>query len=138
MSFTSHTISSPSFEKQSDPEDINISRVLCGKNMALTEEHGIEKNFQNVNDELTIGTHTNEKCMTVLTELKSPNSVTERNANICGIHAKYSEVSCTAARQQPPEGNAQETARGEAIQETDLLSDKAEDVDEDLQRDQYV
>ncbi len=56
--------------------------------MALTEEHGIEKYFQNVNDELRIGTHPNEKCMTALKELKSPNSVTEFNANICAIHAK--------------------------------------------------
>ncbi len=32
------------------------------------------------------------------------------------------------------EGNTQETARGEAIQETDLLGDNAEDVDADLQR----
>ncbi len=31
-------------------------------------------------------------------------------------------------------GKAQETARGEAIQEADLLGDNAEDVDADLQR----
>ncbi len=67
--------------------------------------------------------------MTVLTELKPPNSVTECNANICAIHAKYSEISCTEARQQPLEGNAQETARGEAIQEAYPLGDNAEDVD---------
>ncbi len=73
--------------------------------MALTEEYGMEKNFQNGNDELRIDTHPNEKCMTVLTELKSPNSVTERNTNICAIHAKYSEISCTAASQQPLEGD---------------------------------
>ncbi len=69
--------------------------------------------------------------MTALTELKSPNSVTECNANICAVHAKYSEISCPEARQQPPEGNTQETARGEAIQETDLFGDNAEDVDAD-------
>ncbi len=72
--------------------------------------------------------------MTVLTELKSPNSLTERNANICAMDAKYSECSCTEARQQPLEGNGQETVRGEAIQETDLVGDNAEDVDADLQR----
>ncbi len=72
--------------------------------------------------------------MTVLTELKSPNSATERNANIYAILAKYSEISCAEARQQPLEGNAQETARGEAIQEADLLGDNAEEVDADLQR----
>ncbi len=44
--------------------------------MALTEEHGMEKYFQNVDDELRIGTHPNEKCMTALTELKLQNSVT--------------------------------------------------------------
>ncbi len=38
----------------------------------------------------------------------------------------------TQARQQPLEGNAQETARGEVIQETDLLGDNAEGVDADL------
>ncbi len=54
--------------------------------------------------------------------------------NTWEIHAKYSEISYTEARQQPPEGNAQETARGKAIQETDLLGDNAEDVDADLQR----
>ncbi len=74
--------------------------------MALTEEHGMEKYFQDVKDELRIGTHPNEKCMTALTELKSPNSGTECNANICAIHAKYSEVSCAEAKQQPLEGNA--------------------------------
>ncbi len=99
--------------------------------MALTVEHGMEKYFQNVNDELSIGTHPNEKCMTALTELKSPSSVVEFNANICAIHAKYSEISCTEARQQHLEGNVQETARGEAIQETELLGDNAEDVDAD-------
>ncbi len=93
--------------------------------MALTEEHGMEKNFQKLNGELRIGTRPNEKFMTALTELKSPNSVTERNANIWAIHAKYSEISCTEARQQPPEGNAQETPRGEAIQKTELLGDNA-------------
>ncbi len=72
--------------------------------------------------------------MTALTELKPPNSVTERNANICAIHANYSEIACTEAREQPLEGNAQERARGEAIQETDLLGDNAEDVEADLQR----
>ncbi len=50
------------------------------------------------------------------------------------IDAKYSGISCTEARQQPLEGNALETARGEAIQETYLLGDNAEDVDADLQR----
>ncbi len=62
--------------------------------MALTEDHGMEKYFLNVNDEFRIGTHPNEKCMTALTELKSPNSVTERNANIRAIDAKYWECSC--------------------------------------------
>ncbi len=94
--------------------------------MALTEEYGMEKQFQKLNGEFRIGTRPNEKCMTLLTELKSPNRVTERNANICAIHAKYSEISCMEARQQPLEGNAQEAARGEAIQETDLLGDNAE------------
>ncbi len=83
--------------------------------MALTEEHGMEKNFQKLNGKLRIGTRPNEKCLTVLTELKSPSSVTEGNANICAIQAKYSEISCPEARQQPLEGNAQETVRGEAI-----------------------
>ncbi len=106
---------------------------MC-KNLALTEEHGMGKNFQKLNGEFRIGTRPNEKCMTVLTELKSPNSVTECNSNICAIHASYSETSCTEARQQPLEGNAQETARGESIQETDLLGDNAEDVDAELQR----
>ncbi len=116
MSWTSPNSSSPSFEKQPcDPEDIHIARVLRGKNMALTEEHGTEKKFQKLNGELRIGTHPNEKCMTALTELKSPNRVTEFNTNICAIHAKYSEISCTEARKQPREGNAQETARDEAI-----------------------
>ncbi len=32
------------------------------------------------------------------------------------------------------EGNAQEAALGEEIQESDLLGDNAEDVDADLQR----
>ncbi len=83
MSCTSPNSSSPSFEKQPcDPVDFHIARVLCGKNMALTKEHGIEKYFQNVNDELRIGNHPNEKYMTAPTELKSPNSVTEFNANI--------------------------------------------------------
>ncbi len=93
MSFTSPTISKSSFDKQlCDPEDTPISGVLCGKNMALTEEHGMEKNFQKLNGEFRIGTRPNKKCMTLLTELKSPNSVSERNANICAIHAKYSEI----------------------------------------------
>ncbi len=30
------------------------------KNMALTEEHGMEKNFQKLNGELRIGTRPNE------------------------------------------------------------------------------
>ncbi len=102
--------------------------------MALTEEHGMEKNFEKLNCEFRIGTRPNEKCMTLLTELKSPNSVTEQNANTCAIDAKYSEISCTEVRQQPLEGNAQEKARGEAIQETDLLGDNPENVDADLQR----
>ncbi len=90
MSFTSPSSSKSSFDKQlCDPEDIPISHVLCGKNMTLTEEHGMEKNFQKLNGELRVGTRPNEKCLTVLTELNSPNSVTERNANICAIHAKY-------------------------------------------------
>ncbi len=72
--------------------------------------------------------------MTVLTELKSSNSVSERNANICAIDAKYSGISCTEARQQPLEGNAQETAHGKVIQEINHLGDNAEDVDADLQR----
>ncbi len=84
----------------------------------------MEKNFQNLNGEFRIGSRPNEKCLTVVTELKSPNSVTERNANICAIHAKYSEMSCTEARQQPLEGNVQETARGEAIHETYLLGER--------------
>ncbi len=106
MSFTSPFSSKSSFDKQlCDPEDIPIPRLLCGKNMVLTEEYGMEKNFQKLNGELRIGFRPNEKCLTVLTELKSPNSVTERNANICVIHAKYSEISCTEARQQPLEGN---------------------------------
>ncbi len=135
MSFTSPSSSKSSFDKQlCDSVDIPISRLLCGKNMALTEEHGMEKNFQKLNGELRISTRPNEKCLTVLTELNSPNNVTEFNANICAIHSKCSELSCTEARQQPLEGNAQETARGEAIQATDLLGDNAEDVDADLQR----
>ncbi len=72
-----------------------MSRVLGGKNKAHTEEPIIEKNFQKMNGEFRIGTRPNQKCMAVLTELKSPNSVTERNANICAIDAKYSECSCT-------------------------------------------
>ncbi len=119
ISFTSPSSSKSSFDKQLC--DIPISRLPCGKNMALTEEHGMEKNFQKLNGKLSIGTCSTEKCLTVLTELKSPNSVTERNASICAIHAKYSGISCTEARQQPLEGNAQETARGDEIQETDLL-----------------
>ncbi len=71
--------------------------------------------------------------MTVLTERKSSNSVTEGNANICAIDVKYSECSCTEPRQQSRERNAQVTVGGEAIQETDLLGDNAEDVDADLQ-----
>ncbi len=86
MSFTSPSSLKSSFDKHLC--DIPISRVLCSKNMALTEEHGMEKNFQKLNGELRIGTRPNEKCLTVLTELKSPNSVTERNANVCAMHAK--------------------------------------------------
>ncbi len=47
---------------------------------------------------------------------------------------KYLAISCLESRQQPLEGNAQETARGEAIQEADPLGDNTEDVDVDLQR----
>ncbi len=54
--------------------------------MALTEEHGMENNFQKLIGEFRIGIRPNEKCMTALTELKSPNSVTEFNTNICAIH----------------------------------------------------
>ncbi len=102
--------------------------------MALSEEHGMEKNFQKVNGIFRISTRPNKKCMTILAELKSLNSVTGRNANICVTDAKYSDCSCTEPRQQPLEGNGQETVRGEVIQETDLVGDDAEDVDADLQR----
>ncbi len=47
MSSTSPTSSNPSFDKQSyDRGDLPISRALCGKNKALSEELMIEKNFQ--------------------------------------------------------------------------------------------
>ncbi len=47
MLITSPTSSNPSFDKQScDPDDLDISRVLCGKNTALSEEPVMEKIFQ--------------------------------------------------------------------------------------------
>ncbi len=49
-----------------------------------------------------------------------------QTANIFTIHAKCSEISCTDARQQPPGGISQETARCKAIQETDLLETNGE------------
>ncbi len=128
MAFTRPSSSKSSFDKQLC--DIPISRVLC-KNMALSEEHGMEKNFQKLKGESRIGTPPNEKCMTALTELKSPNIFTECNANICANHAKHSDISCPEAWQQPLEGNGQATARGEAIQQTDLRDDNVEDVDAD-------
>ncbi len=42
-----------------------------------------KKIFQKVNGEFRFSADPNEKCMTVLAELKSPNNVTERNTNIC-------------------------------------------------------
>ncbi len=116
------------------PGDLQISRVLCDKSRALTEEPGVDKNLQQMNGEFRIGTRPTEKCMTVLAELKSPNSVTDRNANIRATDAKYSDCSCTDPRQQPLEENAQETVRGEVIQKIDLVGDYTEDVDTDLLR----
>ncbi len=81
--FRSPTSFNPLFYKPlCGPGNLPISRVICGKNKALTEVPDMEKNLQKVNIEFRIGKHPSEKCMTGLAELKSPNSNTERNANI--------------------------------------------------------
>ncbi len=49
---------------------IRISRLLCGKNMALTEEQGMEKNFQKLNGELRFGTRPSEKCLIVYVNVR--------------------------------------------------------------------
>ncbi len=97
MSLKSPSNSNPSLDKQS------CDHGLCGKAKVLTEGPIIEKNFQTVNCEFRIGTRPNKARLKVLTENKLPNSISERNANICAINAKYSECACTASKQQPLE-----------------------------------
>ncbi len=78
------TRSYPSPDKPScSSENFPISSVLCGNNKELSKMPCTPgSNFQKVNGEIRIGAHSHEKCMTVSVEQKSPNSFTERNANI--------------------------------------------------------
>ncbi len=62
-------------------------------------------------------------------DLFGASSGSPNQAMNCATNAKYSDCSCTEPRQQPLEGNTQETVRDAVIQEIDL-----EDVDAEIQR----
>ncbi len=70
MSFTSPARSKHSLNNAlRDPENLNIPRVLCGKNKALTENLSNPGRYlQKVNGKFRIGTRPSEKCMTVSVE----------------------------------------------------------------------